>query len=372
MQEKTYRTAAVIDLGALRENVQNIRRQLRPGVQLTAVVKADAYGHGAAKIYPVLRQCGVERYAVAMWQEGAALRQAGVTEPILILGDTADEEMEKVLEYDLEPAIFTLSMAQRLEEAARKFGRTVRVHIKLDTGMGRIGFVCTQESAREILQIGRMRHLKIEGLFTHFARADETDKTYAREQYASYEKMERILREQGLEIPLRQVDNSAAIMEMKGTQQTMVRAGIILYGLYPSPEVDRSLLKLRPVLSWRAHVSYVKTVETGTPISYGGTWTASRRSVIATIPVGYADGYNRGLSNRGYVLIHGKKAPICGRVCMDQFMVDVTEIPGVERGTPVTLLGEGMDAEQMAELLGTISYEVLCAISSRVPRIYQE
>ena len=350
-----------------------MHKNVKEGTKIIAVIKADGYGHGARAIARLIQDYDyIWGFATATAEEALELRHAGITKPVLILGLVFEEYYEELAANDVRITISDLNTAVEYAKAGARIGKNVHIHLALDTGMTRIGYADIPENAVKIEEISKIPNLVIEGMFTHFARADETDKTYAREQYASYEKMERILREQGLEIPLRHVDNSAAIMEMKGTQQTMVRAGIILYGLYPSQEVDRSLLKLCPVLSWRAHVSYVKIVEAGTPISYGGTWTASRRSVIATIPVGYADGYNRGLSNRGYVLIHGKKAPICGRVCMDQFMVDVTEIPGVERGTPVTLLGEGMDAEQMAELLGTISYEVLCAISSRVPRIYQE
>lgn len=371
-EEKIYRAAAIIDLSALEENVRNIQKCLGPGVLLSAVVKADAYGHGVSGIYPVLKKCGVQRYAVAFWQEGARLRQIGVTEPILILGDTMDEEMDQVVKYDLIPAVFSAAMAANYSLQAQRAGIIGRIHIKLDTGMGRIGFPCTEEAVREILAISRMEHLQIEGIFSHFARADETDKTDARKQYQRYTWMLRRLEEEGLKVPVRHIDNSAAIMEMRDTQQTMTRAGIILYGLYPSDEVDREKLKLKPVLRWMSHVSYVKEVPAGTPVSYGGTFVTRRPSVIATIPVGYADGYSRGLSNRGKVLIRGQEAPVCGRVCMDQFMVDVTDIPSVRRGDPVTLLGGRLDADWMAGVLGTINYEIVCDISSRVPRIYQK
>ncbi|MBQ7915340.1 MAG: alanine racemase [Firmicutes bacterium] len=371
MQNQTiYRAAAIIDLAALEENVRNIRSCLKPGVKLTAVVKADAYGHGMAGLYPVLKRCGVERYAVAFWQEGMHLREEGVTEPILILGDTMEEDMAKVLEQDLIPAVFTMSMAEGMNAAAKLAGKKARIHIKLDTGMGRIGFPCTEEAIQQILRISKMENLEIEGIFSHFARADEVDKTHAREQYERYHWMIERLAEEGVEIPLRHIDNSAGIMELGEAQEAMARAGIILYGLYPSHEVDRSKLKLKPVLSWISHVSFVKEVPAGTPISYGGTFVTQRPSVIATVPVGYADGYSRNLSNKGKVLIHGKEAPICGRVCMDQFMVDVTDIEGVKRGDQVTLLGGSLTADWMADLLGTINYEVVCDISVRVPRIY--
>lgn len=371
-EEKIYRAAAVIDLAALEENVRNIQKCLGPDVLLTAVVKADAYGHGMSGLYPVFKKCKVQRYAVAFWQEGARLRQIGVTEPILILGDTMDDEMGQLLKYDLIPAVFSVQMAAAYSRQSAEAGVTGRVHIKLDTGMGRIGFPCTKEALSEILAISRMDHIRIEGIFSHFARADETDKTDARSQYERYTWMLRRLEEEGLSIPVRHIDNSAAIMEMRDTQQTMARAGIILYGLYPSDQLSRQSLKLKPVLSWVSHVSFVKKVPAGTPISYGGTFVTKRPSVIATIPVGYADGYSRGLSNRGKVLIHGQEAPVCGRVCMDQFMVDVTDLPPVRRGDPVTLLGGALDADWMAGLLGTINYEIVCGISNRVPRIYQK
>lgn len=370
-EEKRYRAAAIIDLAALEWNINEIKKHLAKGVRLMAVVKADAYGHGFSGLYPIFKKCGVDQYAVAFWQEGARLREQGVTEPILILGDTMDEEMTEVVRYDLMPAIFTESMARAYSEAVCQAGICGRVHIKLDTGMGRIGFPCCEETVETIQRIGELPGIQLEGIFSHFARADETDKTEARKQYERYVGVLSMLEHRGVRIPIRHIDNSAAIMEMEDTQQSMVRAGIILYGLYPSSEVDQDRLSLKPVLRWISHVSYVKTVPAGTPIGYGGTYVTSRPSVIATIPVGYADGYSRGLSNRGKVQIRGQEAPILGRVCMDQFMVDVTHIPDVQRGDPVILLGEEFGAEQMADLLGTISYEVVCDISGRVPRIYQ-
>lgn len=370
--DKRYRAAALVDLSALEWNIRQIKERLAHGVKLMAVVKADAYGHGFSGLYPTFKACGVDQYAVAFWQEGARLRERGVTEPILILGDTMEEEMEEAVRYDLMPAIFTETMAGAYSRAAVRAGIRGRVHIKLDTGMGRIGFPCVSETAEAIGRIGELPGISIEGIFSHFARADEADKTDAKRQYERFRWMLKQLEQRGIRIPERHIDNSAAIMEMEDTQQSMVRAGIILYGLYPSREVDRTRLRLLPVMRWVSHVSFVKKVPAGTPIGYGGAYVTSRPSVIATIPVGYADGYSRGLSGRGSVRIRGQEAPVLGRVCMDQFMADVTEIPEVCRGDEAILLGEEMTAERMADLLGTISYEVVCDISGRVPRIYEK
>ena len=371
MSELRYgRTTAIIDLAALKENVRHIRAKLAPGTQLCAVVKANGYGHGAAAICPALREAGVDRFAVAIWQEGRALREAGVTAPIHILGDTIDEEMDMVIRYQLIPTVFSEEMAGHFAEAAREVGVTLPIDIKLDTGMHRIGFLCEPASVDAIERISKLPNLRMEGVFTHFARADEWDKTTTEEQYARFTGMLEALGERGVTFAVRHTANSAAIMDIPGTHQNMVRAGIILYGLYPSREVHRENLELKPVLQWVSHVSHVKTLPAGEPISYGGTHVTGRETIVATVPVGYADGYRRELSDRGAVVIRGKLAPILGRVCMDQMMVDVTDFDEVKRGEPVQLIGGPMDAETMAELVGTISYEIVCGISERVPRVY--
>lgn len=373
----TGRTAAVIDLAKLRRNVREIRAKIPEEALFCAVVKADAYGHGADRMIPVLRECGVDRYAVAFLREGQNLRNAGVTEPIHILGDTCSEDMQGVIEAGLIPAVFDVEMARDFSEAAVRAGTVLPIDIAIDTGMGRIGFQTADEAMREqaaeqIESISQMPNLKIEGLFSHFAKADETDKTFTAVQTERFAGMREKLAERGIRPQICHIANSAAILELPETCQQMMRAGIILYGLMPSDEVSANGARLEPVLSWISHVSYVKEVPAGTPIGYGGTYVTDRTSRIATIPVGYADGYRRDLSNTGAVEIAGRLAPIRGRVCMDQFMVDVTDIPDVKRGDPVRLIGDLMTADRMAELAHTISYEIVCGISIRVPRVYTD
>jgi alanine racemase len=373
----TGRTAAVIDLAKLRRNVQEIRAKIPGEALFCAVVKADAYGHGADRMIPVLRECGVDRYAVAFLREGQNLRSAGVTEPIHILGDTCREDVQGVIEAGLIPAVFDMEMARDFSEAAVRAGTVLPIDIAVDTGMGRIGFQTADEAMREqsadqILTVSKLPNLKIEGLFSHFAKADETDKAFTAMQAERFARMRELLAEHGIRPQICHIANSAAILELPETCQQMMRAGIILYGLMPSDEVSANGVRLEPVLSWVSHVSYVKEVPAGTPIGYGGTYVTERKSRIATIPVGYADGYRRDLSNSGAVEIAGKLAPIRGRVCMDQFMVDVTDIPGVKRGDPVHLIGDLMTADRMAELAHTISYEIVCGISIRVPRVYMD
>ncbi|MBQ5959407.1 MAG: alanine racemase [Firmicutes bacterium] len=373
----TGRTAAVIDLAKLRRNVREIRAKIPEEALFCAVVKADAYGHGADRMIPVLRECGVDRYAVAFLREGQNLRNAGVTEPIHILGDTCPEDMQGVIEAGLIPAVFDVEMARDFSEAAVRAGTVLPIDIAIDTGMGRIGFQTADEAMREqaaeqIESISQMPNLKIEGLFSHFAKADETDKTFTAVQTERFAGMREKLAERGIRPQICHIANSAAILELPETCQQMMRAGIILYGLMPSDEVSANGARLEPVLSWISHVSYVKEVPAGTPIGYGGTYVTDRTSRIATIPVGYADGYRRDLSNTGAVEIAGRLAPIRGRVCMDQFMVDVTDIPDVKRGDPVRLIGDLMTADRMAELAHTISYEIVCGISIRVPRVYTD
>ena len=374
---RTGRTAAVIDLAKLRRNARAIRARIPGEALFCAVVKADAYGHGADRMIPVLRECGVDRYAVAFLREGQNLREAGVTEPIHILGDTCPEDMQGVIEAGLIPAVFDMEMAREFSDAAVQAGTVLPIDIAIDTGMGRIGFQTADETQREkalrqIRRISEMPNLQIEGLFSHFARADEADKSFTAVQTERFVRMRELLAEHGICPKICHIANSAAILELPETCQQMMRAGIILYGLMPSDEVAEDALRLEPVLSWVSHVTCVKEVPAGTPIGYGSTYVTERTSRIATIPVGYADGYRRELSNTGAVEIAGQLAPIRGRVCMDQFMVDVTDILGVKRGDPVHLIGELMTADRMAALAHTISYEIVCGISIRVPRVYTD
>ena len=336
-----------------------------------AVLKGDGYGHGEKGIYPTLKKCGVERYAVAVWEEGASLRNAGAVEPILLLGDTCDGQLENIIKYNLTPTIFSLDTAEKLNLLARWSGVVQPIHIKLDTGMSRIGFSANEECLEPIKKISRMSNLKITGVFTHFSRADEADGQSADEQFRQYLHAVKMLEEQGVNIPAKHIANSPAILLHPETQLDFVRAGDILYGLCPIDEDDWAREDLRQIISWYTYVVMVKEVPPGTEVGYGGTFVTKRQTKIATIPVGFADGYSRRLSNKGKVIINGYEAPIIGRICMDQFMVDVTDIDDVKRGDTVTLLDENLSVLWMADLLDTNVDEIVCGISKRVPRIYE-
>ena len=371
------RIQAEIDLDAMTYNLEHIKKNLAPKTQVIAVLKADGYGHGAVPLARrIQKDPEIWGIAVATVEEGEELRNAGITKPILILGYTYQEDYQKIAKLDFRPAVFKLSMAKELSKAALEAGKTLKIHIKIDTGMTRIGYRDVKKDVPEILAISKLPGLEIEGIFTHFARADEADKTPALVQYEKFQEFIRALEQEGLHIPMKHCSNSAGIIRMQEANLDAVRAGIILYGLYPSKEVEREPVPLKPLMSLRSHIAYIKTVEPGAEISYGGIFTTVRETRVATIPVGYADGYPRGLSNKGSVLIRGKRAPILGRVCMDQFMVDVTEIPEAEELDQVTLLGkDGEDCitmEELGELSGRFNYEFACCISKRVPRVYLE
>ena len=371
----TYpRVEAEIDLGAIRDNFAAMRGRLRDDTKMIAVVKTDAYGHGAVRIAEMMEpETYIWGFAVATTEEAVELRRAGIRKPILCLGFVFPQDYDLLVRLQIRPATFKLSMARQLSEAASRAGMILPVHLAVDTGMGRIGFQVCEEDADEAAEIAKLSNLKVEGLFTHFARADERDKDYTQEQFRKYCRFEQMLEERGVSIPLRHAANSASIMELPRTHLDAVRAGITIYGIYPSDEVDRNLMPMKPAMSLISHICYIKKVPAGTSISYGGTFVTERESRIATIPVGYGDGYPRSLSNKGSVLIRGRRAPIVGRVCMDQFMVDVTEIEA-EEFDRVTLLGQdGKDAvtaDELGRLSGRFPYELVCDISKRVPRVY--
>ena len=371
MRKLAQRTEAVVRLSALEHNVRRIREIIGDGVQIMAVLKGDGYGHGEKGIYPSLKKCGIERYAVAVWEEGASLRQAGCTEPILLLGDTCDGQLENIIKYNLTPAIFSYDTAQKLNLLARWSGVTCRVHIKLDTGMSRIGFADDERSIELIQRIAALENIEIEGAFTHFARADEPDGVSAKAQFERYIRMLERLEDAGVRIPCKHVANSPAILLRPETRLDAVRAGDILFGLCPIDEDDWANADFRQVMHWYTYVVMVKEVPAGTEVGYGGTFVTKRPTRIATIPVGFADGYSRALSNVGKVRINGEEAPIIGRVCMDQFMVDVTDIGEVKRGDTVALLDDELSVLWMADLLGRNVDEIVCGISKRVPRIYE-
>lgn len=369
------RVHANIDLDAMRNNMEEMHRLTDPQTKLMAVIKTDGYGHGAIPIARELETVDyVYGYAVATEEEGLALRADGIKKPVLILGYTFPEQYEALLQARITPAIFTLEAAQQLSETAERLRLTAKIHIKLDTGMGRVGFLVSGESADVIAQIAKLPHIMIEGMFTHFAKADETDKTAANRQLSDYLHMVQLLEERGVEIPLKHCSNSAGILDLPQANLDIARAGITLYGLHPSKEVHLERMDMKPVLSLKSRVAHVKTLPAGYSISYGGTYVTPEKQRIATIPVGYGDGYARSLSNKGAVLIRGRRAPICGRICMDQFMVNVTDIPDVCVGDEVTLVGtdgpEQITLEELGELSGRFNYEFACDLGKRIPRVF--
>lgn len=369
------RTYAAVDLGAVRHNIIETRKKIKDGTKIMAVVKADAYGHGAVKVSYALNNL-VDAYGVAMMEEALELRQSGISKMILILGFTGPEWYPELVENHISQAVFTWEMAERLNEAAEKLGKKAIVHIKLDTGMGRIGFAPTEENVMAVKRMAELPYLELEGIFTHFARADEETDKQIREPFRRYMSFVTQLEREGVHIPVRHVSNSAAIINFPEGNLDMVRSGIITYGLYPSELVPKDRIQLKPAMQWKSVISYVKEIEAGTSISYGGTFISEKPMKVATVPVGYADGMKRDLSNKGRVLIHGRYAYILGRICMDQFMVDVTEIPEVSVGDEVTIFGRDGDreisVEEIAGLSHSFNYEFVCSITERVPRRYEE
>ena len=369
-----HRVYARIDLDALKHNVEEIKNCKADDAQLMGVVKADAYGHGADVVAHELESLGFDWFAVATVDEGIALRHSGIQKPILVLGYCHEYQYPEMIEWEITPTIYSYEMAFALDQAAQAAGRVVDIHIKIDTGMSRIGFLAEEESVQIIKKIYAMKHLHIQGMFTHFACADTADKNHAEHQTEKFRWMIQRMEEENIPIDIFHCSNSAAIMEMPAEHMNMVRAGIVLYGLYPSDEVDKTKLDLNPVMSLHSHVVHLKEVPAGVTVGYGATYTTTGKTRIATIPVGYADGYPRSLSNRASVLICGKRAPIIGRVCMDQLMVDVTDIPEVSMGDEVTLSGrdgeEVLTVEEISEMANSFNYEFVCAVSLRVPRVY--
>lgn len=369
------RIYARIDLDAILYNMESMHKNISEHTKIMAVIKADGYGHGALPIARAIDHLDyLYGYAVATVEEGLMLRNHGITKPILILGYVFPDQYADMIRAHIRPTVFTGEMARQLSEEAGKLGMDCIIHFAVDTGMSRIGYQATEESAKEMAQSAKLPHIMVEGIFTHFARADETDKSHTYQQMTRFKQMISLLEEQGLKIPVHHCSNSAGIAEIPEANMDLVRAGITLYGLWPSEEVDKQKLSIRPALSLVTHVAYVKELPEGREISYGGTYVTKKPEIIATIPVGYADGYARGLSNKGSVLIHGKRAPICGRVCMDQFMVNVTDIPGVKTGDEVILIGsageETITMEEVGGLSGRFNYEFACDLGKRIPRVY--
>lgn len=373
------RAWAEIDLDALQFNIESIKKSINSKTKIIAVIKTDGYGHGAAQIARVLEGDGqVWGYATATAEEAFSLRDDGMHKPILILGYTFPYSYERMIKEEVRSTVFTLEVAQELSDVAIKAGKKCKVHIKIDTGMTRIGIHPDDEGLALIGRISDLSGLEIEGVFTHFATADEADRTKAYHQMTVFrEYVDRIEKELKLKIPMKHCSNSAGIAEMPEANMDAVRAGIILYGLWPSDEVQADeKIQLRPMLSLKSRVVYVKTVPQGQEISYGGTYTTTRDTRVATVCIGYGDGYPRSLSNVGHVLIKGQRVPILGRVCMDQFMVDVTDISlPIRVGDKVTLIGrdgdESITMEELGALSGRFNYELACDIGKRIPRIYK-
>ena len=363
-------TFAAVDLDAIAHNFEAICE--KANVPVMVILKANGYGHGAIEIARLLENYA-DFFGVSSVSEALELHSAGFTTPILILGHTQPEAFPTVVEHGFRVTIFSLEDAKALSQEACKQGKAARFHFAVDTGMSRLGFQPTEEAADICQVICRLPGIFPEGLFSHFATADCKDLTRAKLQRQKFDAFFQLLKARGIKIPLRHMNNSAGLMNFDD-HYDMVRAGIVLYGLYPSDEVDPKLLKLKPVLSWYSRISHISLLPAGREISYGGTYVTSAPTRVATVPVGYADGYSRSLSGKFYVLIHGKKAPILGRICMDQMMVDVTDIPEVKVGDQVTLVGKDGDqqisVEEIAEAAGSFNYEFVCGISRRVPRYY--
>lgn len=371
------RVCAEIDLDAIAYNMEQMKKRIGDHARLIAVVKADGYGHGAVPVAKMFEACSyVWGYAVACLEEATELREQGIRKPILVLGCVFPDQFEEMIRYDVRPAVYMESMAELISQEAVRQGKDAFIHIKIDTGMGRIGFPVTEESADAVERISRLPGIRIEGMFTHFAKADEQDKTYTFLQHDRFMRMKELVEKRQVPVRYFDCDNSAGIIDFPDMKHDLARAGIAMYGMYPSDEVDQKAVDLRPALSLVSHVSFVKEVEAGTPISYGGTFVSDQPMRVATIPVGYGDGYPRSLSNKGYVLIHGKRARILGRVCMDQFMADVTDIPETAFMDRVVLVGRDGDEEitvdELADLSGRFNYEFVCCLGKRIPRIYKK
>lgn len=374
--ENYDRVCAYVDLSAIRHNMDNMKKNIAPDTKIMGVIKTDGYGHGAV---PIAKEFDKTDYmygfATATAEEAMILRKCGIKKPILILGYTFAYAYEDIVAQNIRQTVFKPDMAEQLSKTAVRLGKKVMVHIKVDTAMSRIGIRPNESGIEFVRGLRKLPGIEIEGIFTHFAKADETDKTAAKEQLARFQDfIKRAEKECNIRFPLKHCSNSAGIIELPDANMDIVRAGIALYGLWPSKEVSRNIVPLEPALSLKSRVVYIKTVQAGEQISYGGTFEAERSMKIATIPIGYGDGYPRSLSNKGYVLIRGKKAPIVGRICMDQFMVDVSQIEDAAEYDEVTLIGTdqslSITAEELGELSGRFNYELVCGLAKRIPRVY--
>lgn len=364
---------AEINLDTIATNTKNIKK-LVGDKELIAIVKADCYGHGAVDVVPTLLENGASRLAVAMLTEAIELRENNINAPIVILGYTPLYLGEELINYDIEQTVYDLDYAKELSKIALSFNKKAKIHIAIDTGMGRIGFLPGDDTVKTINEVYNLEGLEVIGIYSHFSTSDEKDKSYANEQLFKFKKVIADLKALGIEIPLKHISNSGAIIDMPETYLNGVRPGIILYGYYPSKEVSNDNLSVKPALTLKAKVAHVKELHKDMYISYGKTFKTNKKTIVATLPIGYGDGYPRALSENAKVIVNGKFASILGRICMDQCMIDVTDIENIKTGDEVIILGgEGdlkFNADDMAEALGTINYEILCRIKSRIPRVY--
>ena len=364
---------AEVNLDNIINNINEIKKNIN-GEEIIAVVKANAYGHGAVDVAPVLIENGADRLAVAMLSEALELREAGIKVPILILGYTDVAFSEMLINNDIEQTVYSLDYAKELSKKAEALGKVAKIHIAVDTGMGRIGFLPNEKSVEEVVEISKLSNLRITGIFTHFSNADEQDKSYAHNQIEKFNSFINEIEKREVNLGVKHISNSASIIDIEDAHYNAIRPGIILYGYYPSDYINKDKLKLMPALSLKCQVIHVKELPKGEYIGYGRKFRTERDSVIATLPIGYADGYIRGLYEKAHVIINGKLAPVVGKICMDQCMIDVTDVGPVKVGDEVVLLGEDNgvknNADDIAKMLDTINYEILCMIGRRVPRIY--
>ncbi len=369
------RAWAEVNLDAIAHNVREIKKLLSNKTKFLGVVKADGYGHGFREVAKTLLQNGADALAVATIDEAMQLRARNIDAPILVLGHTPDMRAQDLVEHDITPTVFNYSLAKAVSDEALRAGKQAKIHISIDTGMSRIGFGTTTDDVEKIMSIYRLPNIEIEGMFTHFAKADETDRSYTDMQFEKFMDMTGRLEERGLKIPIKHVCNSAGVMEFPEYHLDMVRPGIVIYGHYPSEEVDKTKLDLKPAMELKAVITHLSEKEKGTRVSYGGTYqTHKELTKIATVPIGYADGYLRSLSNNADMIAGGKRVPVIGRICMDQCMIDVTSVNNIAVGDEVIIFGKRGDEEitvtELAANMGTINYEILCVIGRRIPRVY--
>ena len=361
-------TRAIIDLGAISRNIAEIRKKIGNKRGLMAVVKADGYGHGAVEVSRAALRSGADFLGVALPEEGQQLREAGIEAPILVVGLIQPEEAYKVVKFQLSQAVASVELLEALNHEASKVSTWISVHVKLETGMGRIG-VKPEDAVSFVRKVKSFKNLNLEGLFSHFSSADEKDKTFSERQLQLFDQVIGNLQLAGIEVPKKHIANSAAILDLPQSYYDIVRPGIMIYGLYPSREVSHSI-ELKPAMTFKTKISEVKVVPPGTPISYGRTFITKKKTTVATLPVGYADGYNRLLSNHGEVLVKGRRAPVIGTICMDMCMVDASSVEDIRPGDEVILFDEELSVDEIAAKIGTINYEVVCGVNKRVPRIY--